>query len=137
MIRAIPIIVLTLTLLIVLLSSIANAQKINPEMNKIKKVYPQNTIVTLLDYIRRLSGIMVLNRGGRKQIIYRGFSSVYGENRPLFIVDGRRLGTDFNLVEKLVSVVDIADVTLMNNQEATIRYGIRAGNGAIIIKTKQ
>jgi len=111
-------------------------QQISPNVSKFKKVYPTNPSVSLLDYIRRLPGIMVLNRGGQTQIIYRGMSSLYGENSPLFVVDGRRIGNDFNRLKNIISVVNIADISLMSSQDATIRYGLRAGNGAIVITTR-
>ena len=112
-------------------------QDISPDVSKFKKVYPSNPSISLLDHIRRLPGVMILNRGGRTQVVYRGMSSLYGENSPLFIIDNRRIGNDFEQVKNLISVVNIADINLLNSQHATMRYGLRGGNGAIVITTKQ
>lgn len=116
---------------------LCQGQRLSPNVSKFKKVYPTNPSISLIDYIRRLPGIMVLKQGGRTQVVYRGMSSLYGENSPLFVVDNRRVGNDFEQLRNRISVVNIADISLMNSQDATIRYGLRAGNGAIIITTKQ
>lgn len=112
-------------------------QRLSPDVSKFKKVYPTTPSISLIDYIRRLPGIMVMNRGGRTQIVYRGMSSLYGENSPLFVIDNRRIGNDFEQVKNLISVVNIADISLLSGMDATIRYGLRGGNGAIVITTKQ
>ena len=112
-------------------------QDISPDMSKFKKVYPTNPSISLIDYIRRLPGVMILNRGGKTEVIYRGMSSLYGENSPLFVIDNRRIGNDFEQVKNLISVVNISNIKLLNSQDATIRYGLRGGNGAIVISTKR
>lgn len=113
------------------------AQDIQPDFSKFKTIHPKTPSISLIDYIRRLPGIMVFNQGGKTKIIARNISTFQGENSPLFIIDGRRVGTDLDRVKLSVDVVDIASIRFMNAQDATIRYGIRAGSGAIIIQTKR
>jgi len=112
------------------------AQDIKPDYSKFRKVHPQNPNITLRDYINRLPGISVVTMGGQTKVLHRGISTIYGENSPLFVVDGRRVGTSLRNLELIVDVVDIAEIRFMKAQAASIRYGIRAGNGAIVINTK-
>lgn len=117
-------------------SSNLRAQKIEPDYSKFRKVTPQNPNITLTDYINRLPGISVIKLAGQTKVMHRGISTIYGENSPLFVVDGRRVGTSLRDLNLIISAVDIAEIRFMKAQEAGIRYGIRAGNGAIVINTK-
>jgi len=111
--------------------------KIPYDDSVLKKVVPDNPSISLEDYLRRLPGIMIVGGGGSQKVIYRNISTIHGENSPLFVIDGRRVGTSLSRVKFVLSVVDIADIRFLKPQESSIRYGIRAGNGAIVIKTKQ
>jgi len=116
----------------------ANAQDVKPDLSKIKQakpITPENPSISLIDYIRRVPGVTVMNRGGTYSVQLRGTTSFNGTSSPLYILDGRYIQT-FDQLNKTVQVVDIANIDVLKGPEATTRYGLRAGNGAIIIKTK-
>jgi outer membrane cobalamin receptor len=96
----------------------------------------ENPDLTLKDYLRRLSGVMVTERGGEVRVMLRGTSSVTGDNSPLFVVDGTQVGTSYIDVENAVNIRDVDYIRIMRSSEAMTTYGMRASNGAIVIYTK-
>lgn len=96
----------------------------------------ENPDLTLKDYLRRVSGVQVTERGGEVRVVLRGASSVTGDNSPLFIVDGSQVGTSYSAVENAVDIKDVASIRVVRSSEAMTMYGMRASNGAIIIDTK-
>ena len=86
--------------------------------------------------------------GATQNVIVRGASS-FGNNQPLYVVDGvpitnsqNRAGSDLNSQVDFGSGInalnpdDIADVTVLKGAAATALYGSRAANGVIMITTK-
>ncbi len=96
----------------------------------------ENPDLTLKDYLRRLSGVMVTERGGEVRVMLRGASSVTGDNSPLFVVDGTQVGTSYSDAENAVDIRNVDFIRIMRSSEAMTTYGMRASNGAIIIYTK-
>ncbi|RAV27483.1 SusC/RagA family TonB-linked outer membrane protein [Sinomicrobium soli] len=82
----------------------------------------------------RSSGVTVTNDGhpgSAPNIRIRGIGT-FGDNQPLYIVDGVPVGTsvrDFN-------PNDIASVQVLKDASAGAIYGSRAANGVVIITTK-
>ncbi len=92
--------------------------------------------------------------GASTKVILRGYSSIGGNNNPLYIVDGvpinnssnnfnaSNLGTDVNRSQDFgnrandVNPDDIESVTILKGASATALYGSRASNGVILITTK-
>ncbi len=83
--------------------------------------------------------------GSVSNIIIRGFSSINGDNQPLYVVDGVPLqnttgsGSGNNFAMGGISNVaseDIATMTVLKGAAATALYGSRAANGVIVITTK-
>ncbi|TXC78863.1 SusC/RagA family TonB-linked outer membrane protein [Luteibaculum oceani] len=89
--------------------------------------------------------------GGGAKIIIRGATSLSGNNQPLFVVDGNPLsnsgfnGTRNDIITGGVDVGnraadinpdDIESISVLKGAAATVLYGSRAKNGAIIITTK-
>lgn len=89
--------------------------------------------------------------GAASNIIIRGFSSISGNNQPLYVVDGVPLQntTDdgvagLGLDEKSsslggisnIAAQDIESMTILKGAAATALYGSRAANGVVIITTK-
>lgn len=99
----------------------------------------------------RVSGVDISaapGPGASQSVIIRGASS-FGNNQPLYIVDGVPLTNDQNRAgNNLNSQVDfgsginalnpddIADMTVLKGAAATALYGSRAANGVIMITTK-
>ncbi len=110
----------------------------------------------------KAAGVQVTSSGGTAgagaQIRIRGNSTIQGSNTPLFVVDGIPIDnstfTTSDSPEDAVSNLgsggvnnsnraidinpnDIASLTVLKGPAATALYGVRAGNGAIIITTKK
>ena len=64
------------------------------------------------------------------QIIIRGASSIAGDDKPLYIIDGVLQEGDLSISED-----DIASISVLKGNEASALYGSRASNGVIIITT--
>lgn len=102
-----------------------------------------------------LSGITTSGApGASSSINLRGFSSIGGNNQPLFVIDGLPVdnrtfaqgatGTDqpnrnndyANRISDINSN-DIESISILKGPEAAALYGIDAANGAIVITTKK
>ena len=101
----------------------------------------------------KVAGVQVNNSSGAPgtatRITIRGNSSFYGDNQPLFVVDGIPYSnTQFNTTDQSttggaygsgISTLDpndIASVNVLKGAAAAALYGSRAANGVIVIKTK-
>ncbi|ARS42175.1 SusC/RagA family TonB-linked outer membrane protein [Sphingobacteriaceae bacterium GW460-11-11-14-LB5] len=122
----------------------------------------QQNIVNALQ--GKIAGAVITSSGGGpgegSAIILRGGTSLDGDNQPLFVVDGVPLdnssfvestapgaGSAFNGVlgrsvgtpnrASDINPDDIESVTVLKGPAAAALYGLKAGNGAIIITTKK
>jgi TonB-linked SusC/RagA family outer membrane protein len=85
------------------------------------------------------------NPGASANIVIRGRTSLSGNNDPLIVVDGvpidnSYLGSNFTDQSNRaidVNPNDIESITVLKGTAATALYGMRAGNGALIITTKK
>jgi TonB-linked SusC/RagA family outer membrane protein len=104
----------------------------------------------------RVSGVSVqtVNAafGAAPKVRVRGASSIYGDTKPLWVLDGVILedlvevspdelgsGDAKTLISSSVAGVnadDIADIQVLKDASATALYGARAMNGVIVITTK-
>jgi len=94
--------------------------------------------------------------GAASFINIRGQNSINGDNQPLFVVDGvpidnsmdysgnpddlqNNLTQGYNYSNRAIDLNpdDIASISVLKGGAATALYGMRAGNGAIIITTKK
>ncbi|TVQ65920.1 MAG: hypothetical protein EA360_07415 [Balneolaceae bacterium] len=97
----------------------------------------ENPNLTLKDYLMRLSGVQVTERGGEVRVVLRGASSLSGDNSPLFVLDGSPVGTSYSDIENAVELRDVDYIQIMRGSEAMTMYGMRASNGAVVIYTKR
>lgn len=83
--------------------------------------------------------------GAASNIVIRGFSSVKGNNQPLYVVDGVPVSNlNYNAQSKSTSLAgigniasdDIESMTVLKGAAATALYGSRAANGVVIITTR-
>ncbi|RZK74886.1 MAG: SusC/RagA family TonB-linked outer membrane protein, partial [Pedobacter sp.] len=122
----------------------------------------QQNIVNALQ--GKVAGAVITSSGGGPgegaSIVLRGATSLDGDNQPLFVVDGVPLdnssfveslapgaGSAFNGVTGRsigtpnrasdINPDDIESVTVLKGPAAAALYGVKAGNGAIIITTKK
>ncbi len=94
-------------------------------------------------------GLSASGVGGSSKVTIRGFSSLTGENQPLYVVDGFPLdntkygegevytnGRDFGDGIGNISPQDIESINVLKGPNATALYGSRGANGVILITTK-
>jgi len=87
--------------------------------------------------------------GAATRINLRGFTSFYGSNEPLIVVDGIPFSNDYVSTSNQTSgggaytsglstldPNDVESMTVLKGAAAAALYGSRASNGALIIKTK-
>ena len=85
--------------------------------------------------------------GGGISVNIRGINSVSGSSQPLYVINGIPLGTDtqaegdnfFTNTNPLADLNpdDIESIEVLKDASATAIYGARAGNGVVLIKTKE
>ncbi|WP_080905386.1 TonB-dependent receptor [Parabacteroides sp. Marseille-P3160] len=83
----------------------------------------------------RMSGVHVVNNDGSPgagvQVQIRGIGS-FGDNSPLYVIDGYPGGSTSNL-----NPSDILTIDVLKDASAAAIYGNRAANGVVIITTKR
>lgn len=72
--------------------------------------------------------------GSSGSIVIRGKSSINGETRPLWVVDGVITGTDPN---NSLNPNDIETMTILKDAASTAIYGSQGANGVIVVTTKR
>ncbi|WP_439879668.1 SusC/RagA family TonB-linked outer membrane protein [Pontibacter sp. MBLB2868] len=89
--------------------------------------------------------------GASTKVILRGYSSIGGNNNPLYVVDGVPIDNgsgnfsggrvnrtqDFGNRANDINPDDIASISILKGASATSLYGSRAANGVILITTKK
>lgn len=94
--------------------------------------YTQN----LADFLRRVPGVNVTGSANNQMVTVRGISSINSGIEPLFVIDGQTVGSDYNHVNSMLNVRDIDYVRVLKGSDAAI-YGVRGGNGVIVIATRK
>ena len=100
----------------------------------------------------KAAGIQVTSSSGSvgssSRIVLRGNSSITGNNEPLFVVDGVPIdntnwgsagsggGRDLPNGASNINPDDIESISVLKGPNAAALYGLRAGNGVIVITTK-
>lgn len=135
----------------------SSAQKIDGEL--ISKSGMDNFVTALQG---RISGLNVTSSGGAPgastTVILRNYTSISGNNQPLYVVDGIPMNnTSFNPIRMFTggsedysvrntdyssrgndfNPEDIKSITVLKGAAAAALYGSDASNGAIIITTKK
>src|SRR5690606_26164856 len=89
----------------------------------------------LLDRLEGAVGSLVFNRSSIDEptISIRGQSTVYANSSPLIILDGFAYDGDINSINPN----DIEDITLFRDASAASIWGVRAGNGVVVINMKK
>ncbi|MDF7813490.1 SusC/RagA family TonB-linked outer membrane protein [Hymenobacter sp. YC55] len=90
--------------------------------------------------------------GGSTNVTIRGTKSLFGNNQPLYVIDGVPIsnnntntatqqtgggGYDYGNAASDLNPDDIATTTILKGAAATALYGERASNGVILITTKK
>lgn len=85
----------------------------------------------------RVPGVQVIGQGSSgasQQIFIRGAKTLPNGGQPLYIVDGIAMDAEF---AQNIMVNEIESITVLKGVQATILYGSRASNGAIIMVRKR
>jgi TonB-dependent starch-binding outer membrane protein SusC len=111
---------------------------------------PSSTTITAEDIARspgvsleqllvaRIPGVtMARANDGRVIIHIRGTSNLRGVQEPLVVLDGIPLEPNPAGNLRAVNLHDIASVEVLKDATTTAMYGVRGGNGVIVIKTKR
>lgn len=89
------------------------------------------------DVISRLKGIapsiLFDERSGSPKLTIRGQATIFGNDQPLIVVDNFPYEGDINNINPN----DIEDIDILKDAAAASSWGVRAGNGVIVIKTKK
>ena len=101
----------------------------------------------------KVAGVQVTGTSGSvgasSRIVLRGNSSITGNNEPLYVVDGVPIsnssfgnagsggGVDLPNGAADLNPDDIESITVLKGPNAAALYGLRAGNGVIVITTKK
>ena len=96
------------------------------------KKNPTHDIAKLLQ--GQVAGVSVQGSGepgGYVQLKIRGISS-FGDNSPLFVIDGVIVGAPFDF-----SPDDVESISILKDASAAAIYGSRAASGVVLITTKK
>lgn len=95
-----------------------------------------DSMLTLADFLKRLPGVHVMGSGANTRVEIRGASSFFLSGDPLYVLDGQAAGNNYAHVAGLVPAKHIDYVQVLKGSDAAI-YGVRGGNGVIVIVTKK
>lgn len=89
------------------------------------------------DVISRLKAIapsiLFDERGGTPRLTIRGLSTIFGNDQPLIVLDGFVYDGDL----QNINPNDVEDIDILRDAAAASIWGVRAGNGVVVIKTKR
>jgi TonB-linked SusC/RagA family outer membrane protein len=132
-----------------------SATQVNAE--EINRAAPTNIVTGLQG---KVAGVDISTTsgspGGSSKVVLRGFSSISGNNQPLYVVDGVPINNtrpggsapansigdlsenyDFGNAANDINPNDIESVSILKGAAASSLYGSRASNGVILITTKK
>jgi TonB-dependent SusC/RagA subfamily outer membrane receptor len=84
----------------------------------------------------RVSGVTVTNADNGISVRIRGFSSFYGSNEPLYVLDGVPFSPGPGGLVTGIGPYDIETIRVLKDPADTALYGMRGANGVIVITTK-
>lgn len=106
--------------------------------------------VNMMDALNaKVAGVNVTSSAGTpgasSTVRIRGNNSISGNNAPLYVIDGIPIDDSFrgsNFTDQANRAIDInpddiESITVLKGGSASALYGVRAGNGAVIITTKK
>jgi len=95
---------------------------------------PQEPIASLLG---RAPGVLVnVNPDGSISVRIRAASSFYASSEPLYVIDGSEVTPEPNGTLR-INPHDIESIEVLKYPPQTSLYGLRGGNGVILITTKR
>ncbi|MGI9078944.1 MAG: TonB-dependent receptor plug domain-containing protein [Gemmatimonadaceae bacterium] len=147
-----PRVLLCLGLFVGLASACARAKKTSGGENEVPapEGVPRTSTVTSEDIKRapgepieqllmaRTPGVWIMRTpDGGISVRIRGTTSVYGNNEPLYVVDGIAIQAGPGGSLTGINPYDIESINVLKDAASTSMYGARGANGVIVIKTKR
>jgi TonB-linked SusC/RagA family outer membrane protein len=105
------------------------------------KDFNQGAIINPLNQIQgKVAGLVITQKGGDPNdqgaaISLRGQTSILGDQRPLFVIDGIAIASASQFQN--LSPSDIESYDVLKDVSATAIYGSRGANGVILVTTKK
>ena len=85
----------------------------------------------------RFPGVEVIRtRSGGFKVLIRGGNTILGESQPLYVVNGVAVQPDPERGLDWLNPADIERIEVVKDAAQLAFYGMRGGNGVILIKTK-
>jgi TonB-dependent SusC/RagA subfamily outer membrane receptor len=85
----------------------------------------------------RSAGVQVIRwPGGGISVRIRGRSSIYGDNEPLYVIDGMPVEVTTGHGLSWLNPGDIQRIEVLKDASATAVYGMRGANGVVLITTR-
>lgn len=95
-----------------------------------------NYFRNLADYLKQVPGVNIMGNGDNISVNVRGATSINSGTQPLFVIDGHAVGNNYSQANNMVNPRDIDYVRVLKGPDAAI-YGVRGGNGVILIYTRK
>ena len=112
---------------------------------------PQENLLNAL--AGKVSGVQISQTGGTGSsvsMVIRGATSLFGDNQPLFVIDGVPVSNTLNNIGSFgndnrvdygnaisdLNAEDIENISVLKGPSAAALYGSRAGNGVVVVTTK-
>ena len=92
--------------------------------------------ISLVDHLRKVSGVQIDGDGANARIKIRGISSINSGTEPLFVVNGQPLSGGLRDAVQMVPVNEIKSIRVLKNPSEIGFYGVRGANGVIEIAMK-
>ena len=86
-------------------------------------------------FVGRFPGVRVVAAAGGISVRIRGASTINGDGAPLYVVDGMAMDAPNGLLS--INPSDIAKIEILKDIGSTSYYGVRGGNGVVLITTKR
>jgi TonB-dependent SusC/RagA subfamily outer membrane receptor len=85
----------------------------------------------------RFPGVQVMRVPGGISIRIRGGASAFGNNEPLFVVDGLQIQAGPGGALAGINPMDIARIEVLKDSASLATYGVRGANGVVLITTRR
>ena len=86
------------------------------------------------ELLRRQPNVIVTGSGNSVKVEIRGSTSITSNNEPLYVLDGRRMGNNFQLISH-INPGDVHRINIVRDPAELSAYGLGAAAGVIEIIT--
>ena len=88
-------------------------------------------------FVGRFPGVTVTRVPGGIAVRIREGSTVMGSGEPLFVIDGQTIEAGPGGALLGINPADIQKIEVLKDIGSTAQYGVRGGNGVVLITTKK